>query len=241
MRMIGSAAIKLQFPDFPRIPKDVDWAVDKERTHAGMNEFHVISSLAFGGNPICTPDEIYTLKMSHIFYNIKWDKHLFDLIYLQEHGAKLLPSLFGYLREHWGYIHGENKRSDLSLSKDEFFSNALMNQGDHDKLHSYIQDPPTFTKVLIEPNGVEVSEEKWQNLSHEDKLNIVREEVYVMAYERLAGRDYRSAYVWQLKQMVLTHAPLYEAIWIVQHYKELLKPQFNYKEKLDHELQRNHS
>lgn len=92
---------------------------------------------------IITANDLYTLKISHIFWNIKWEKNMFD---------------------------------------------------------------------------------KYHNLSYEDKLNLVREEVYVMAYERLNNRDYRTAYAWMLKKFIMNHAPMFEALFIIENYRTLHIP-----------------
>jgi hypothetical protein len=68
-------------------------------------------------------------------------------------------------------------------------------------------------------------------------MNLVREEVMVMAYERLSGRDYRVAYSWMLRKFLRSHAPMWEALFIVDNFPALLKIPFNYKKVLDDELQ----
>jgi len=76
---------------------------------------------------------------------------------------------------------------------------------------------------------VEVSEEKFNLLSHDEKMELVREELYVMAFERLAGRSYKSAYLWMIKKFIMHHAPIWEVHFILANYRALHKPIINYK------------
>jgi hypothetical protein len=231
-------AIRWHFQDFPRVPKDWDF-IGEGKNIPGQIEFHKNPVFDFypDETTIITPNDLYTLKVSHIFWDIKWDKHMFDIQFLKSKGCVLNRELFEKLYAYWNELHGTNKRSDLTLSKEEFFNNALKVYN-HDELHELLVDVPMYKKVLADGKDVEVDENKFNKLSHEEKLELVREEVYVMAYERLAGRDYRVAYYWMLKKFIMNHAPMYEALFIIENYKELHKPKINYKNKLDYELSR---
>jgi len=249
--IIGSAALKGLFPDFKREPKDLDILVDRDcdahsvkcfmancfATSNTRIEVHHIDPLF---NWACTkalgPNEFLTLKCSHIFWDINWEKHMFDIVFLFEHGAKIVPELFSLLYNHWTNVHGVNKRSDLNMAASEFFNNALKGKYDHDYLHTIINPLPTYLKVLKDGAEVDVSEEKFNSLSHSEKLELVREEVYVMAYERMGSRSYRAAYAWMLKKFIMSHAPMWEALFILGNYRELHKPIINYKTIIDNAI-----
>lgn len=239
--LIGSAAIKHWFPDFPRQPKDIDYAVNELPTEKVKGEdLLLIPIIANLDTEILDPIGLLTLKVSHLFWNIKWEKHLFDVLWLQNRGVKLNKRLFIELYEYHVQFHGQKYRSDLTQSAASFFDNALKTY-DHDYLHTLINPAPIYKRVLKDGADVEPCQQKFEALSHADKLELVREEIYVMAYERLADRDYRIAYSWMLKKFIISHAPLWEALFIIENHKELYKPIYNYKQKIDHELQRNHS
>lgn len=243
--LIGSSAIKYHFEDFTRVPKDTDYIgvnpsvgkISREEFLANPTEY--MKNPVFDNYPhdVLLPNDIYTLKISHIFWNIKWEKHMYDIQFLKGKGCILQMTLFHKLYDYWVTLHGPNKRSELNMSKEDFFDNALKTY-DHDYLHTLINPNPTYKKVLKDGADVDVSQLKFEKLSHDEKLDLVREEVYVMAYERLGNRDYRVAYSWMLKKFILQHAPMFEALFIVQNYRELHKPIINYKTKLDHELSR---
>ncbi len=238
MILIGSKAIKHHFPDFKRDAKDTDYIVK----HKPDQKFKRVEFLlnpvldGFSGS-ILSPNLLYTLKASHLFWDIQWSKHVYDVQFLKSKGCKIDKDIFYQLYQYWCIIHGVNKRSNLDMTAKDFFNNALKKY-DHDFLHTLIKPEPTYKKVLKDGAEVDVDESKYNELSHAEKIDLVREEVYVMAYERLAGRDYRSAYSWMLKQFIMHHAPMYEALFIIDNFTELNRPIINYKKHLDNELQR---
>lgn len=249
MVLMGSRAIRLHFPDFPREPKDWDYISNMDFISSEVNgkrtEIYDIPPLfkrfdnVTRDVKVLSPDELYTLKVSHIFWDIKWEKTMFDIVWLHDKGCNLDMELFKELYEWWEGVHGANHRSNLMLTREEFFDNGLKGDFDHDYLHTLINPEPMFTKILVEPNGVDCSEEKWNDLSFDDKLELIREETYVMAYERLAGRSWLSAYKWQLKQMITGHLTMYEALFAIENYRLLERPKINFKELLDEKLCRN--
>lgn len=243
--IIGSSAIKYHFSDFPREPKDVDYIVSGKPPYEHSLPF-VSKRVEYHKNPvfdnypdiILSCDDLYTLKMSHtVGWDVKWEKHVFDIQFLKSKGCKLNKELFERLYAYWTEFHGENKRSDLEMSAEDFFKNALNTP--HDYYHTLINSTPTYTKVLKDGAEVEVSEEKFNVLSHADKLELVREEVYVMAYERYRKDDYREAYSKMLKKFILKHAPIWEAIFIIENFVELHKPVFNYFKTIEDGIVRN--
>jgi hypothetical protein len=93
-----------------------------------------------------------------------------------------------------------------------------------------------YEKILV--GEILTSEIMFGQLSHQERLDLIREETMVMAYERLAGRDYRSAYLHQLKDMIVRHLPHEQALYAVENFDRLHKPPFDYKERIDNGLQR---
>jgi len=254
MILIGSRAIKYWFLDFPREPKDWDYAVSdsvysesvKGETINGERVEYLLNPVLtdyphYHSSGTVTPDVLYTLKISHLFWDIKWDKHMFDVQFLKKKGCQLIHSLFQDLFDYWESYHGPRKHSDLTLSAEEFFDNVFKGKYDHDHLHTLLNATPTYTKVLKDGSEVEPSEEKFNMLSHQEKLDLVREEVMVMGYERRGNRKYYEVYSWMLKRFIRNHAPIWEALFIIDNYIELHKPQFNFIQKLDYELSRSTS
>ncbi len=242
--LIGSAAIKYHFPDFKREPKDYDYISEvADKGILGDKKVEYLENPIlwelYSDYEVLPINVLYNLKLSHIAWDINWEKHLYDIIFLQQKGCFLNKELFYSLYEYWNTYHNKNKRYDLKMSADKFFDNAIKCPYSHDYLHTLIVDAPTYSKILKDGEEVEVSEEKFNNLSFEEKLSLVREEVYVMAYERLAGRHYRTAYTWMLKKFIISHAPIWEMLFIIQNYEYLYKPHINYVELINNKLKNN--
>ena len=233
MILIGSSAIKHHFPDFPRNPKDIDYAVDTQMNNIKGTEYlynPVIGHL----DGIATPDMLYTLKVSHLIgWDINWDKHMFDVQFLKSKGAKLDLDLFHKLYSFWNEYHNKNRRSDLNMTADEFFDNVVTCPYDHDFLHTLLKPHPTFNYVLKDGAEVDVCEGKFNDLTFEQKCDLVVEEVMVMAYERYSKIGWMHAYSRILKKFILNHAPIWEALFIIENFKALHKPKFNYFKKIE--------
>lgn len=226
MILTGSSALRFHFPDFPRTPKDMDYIVQSSKPRRGNIEFLVNTVFADYPFTMIQPNDLLTLKMSHLFWNINWEKHMFDVQFLLKKGCKINLTLFNNLYIYWNEVHGKNKRSDLKMSAEDFFDNNLKSEYSHDWLHTLINPVPTYTKVLI--GEVEVGEEKFNALSYDEKCALVYEEVMIMAWERFKYLDYREAYGLMLKKFIISHAPIWEAIFIIENFIELHKPKFNY-------------
>ena len=242
--LIGSRAIRHWFTDFNRGVGDncdYDYIVKKIPNHTQSiirHEYHLNPVFKNYAHSIMSPNDLYTLKVSHaIGWDIKWEKTMWDINYLKNKGCKMNLELFKELYAYWNRVHGQNKRSDLEMSAEQFFDNALPKDYDHDFLHTLIKQVPTYTKVLKDGTEVEVSEEKFNKLSFEEKCDLVREEVMVMAFERFSKYDYRVAYSKMLKKFIINHAPIWEALFIVENYVSLHKAKFNFINLLNEKLQ----
>ena len=249
MILIGSTAIKTWFPDFKREPKDVDYAINKEVNFIASNDKEqkvellvnpVLCNYMLENYPtegIALPNVLYTLKLSHaVGWDINWEKHVYDIQFLKSKDCKIIWSLFYDLYNYWQETH-KNKRSNLQMSADEFFDNAVTYPVKHDDLHKILNPVPTYTKILV--GEVEVSEKLFNCLTHQDKCNLVIEEVMVMALERYNNLNYKQAYNKMLKKFILNHAPLWESVFILENYMELEIPKFNFLKFFENELRTN--
>ena len=241
MIIIGSTAIKEYYPDFNREPKDLDYAIEsddkKEVLTSTKRVEYLLNPVLFkySTSRFLEPDLLLTLKMSHLFWDINWEKHMFDVQFLLSKGLKYNKELFYELYEYWNKVHGANHRSDLKMSKADFFDNALKKY-DHDHLHTLINPNPTYVSMLADGEEVDIAESKFNNASHEDKINLIREEVYVMGFERFGKLNYRTAYGRMFKKYLFSHAPLYVAIFAIENYMELLKPTHNFIKQIEEQL-----
>lgn len=255
MLIIGSTAIQHYFPEFKREPKDLDIAVkdkeDKELWKAYIDESPLLKGVRVEllENPVIfkyqdegylKPDLLLTLKMSHMFWDNMWDKHMFDIQFLLKKGARYDLGILNELRELWNNILPKVRRSVLAQSKEDFFSNAVNEDTDeHDILHTFINPIPMYTLLLKDGSEVELDENKWNAMSFEQKLEVVREETYVMAWERYKDIDYRLAFKVQLKQNIQKHFPQYIAIFAIENYIQLEKPTIKYRDIINNKLKEN--
>lgn len=247
MIIIGSEAIKYYFQNFKRVPKDIDVVLDEGEELNLEGNYSKVEILPnpvllkyFKDNKIvskyCPPNILYTLKMSHIFWDINWDKHLSDILFLRGQNCVLIKDLFYDLYNYWNEFHSKNKRSDLKMSAEDFFDNAIKYPVEHDTLHEMLikhpyfeSSAPTYTKILKDGCEVEVCEEKFNELSHFAKCNLVMEEVMVMALERYSKTEkWFPAYCKMLKKFIISHAPIWEAIFILENFNYVYKPKFNF-------------
>jgi hypothetical protein len=97
---------------------------------------------------------------------------MFDIQFLKSKGCKLNKELFDSLYKYWNELHGENNRSDLDQTADSFFNNALSTP--HDYYHTILKEVPTYTKVLKDGAEVAVCQDKFNNLSFEEKPQLVQ-------------------------------------------------------------------
>jgi hypothetical protein len=236
--IIGSTAAKHWFHDFPREPKDLDLAVPHLRKFDGERADLTVCPVLWtwyleNSSPIpeyIGRNELYTLKISHIFWNKNWDKHFADIQFFHSKGCKIIWPLFWKLYNYW-QEHAPLVRSDLQQSAKDFFNNALPDGHLHDDLHLLINPNPGYKQILI--GEVETSDELFFQLPDSEKARVIVEEVMVMAYERLAGRTWYVAYAWMLKKFLREHSPIKQAIWGIENFELIRKPYFNFQKHID--------
>jgi hypothetical protein len=239
--IIGSTALKHYFPYFPREPKDLDIAVlEKKRREDNIEYLENPIILKYQKSGYLEPNLLLSLKISHLFWKTNWEKHLFDVQFLLGKGCKYNLELVNELRAFWEDYLPKIKRSGLEQDKEDFFTNSVDNSvGEHDYLHTLLAEIPAYTKILKDGCEVELDESKWEALSFCEKCDVVFEETSVMAFERFKDIPYRIAYVRQLKQCIMKHFPQFIAIFAIENYKDLERPKFNFKTKIENELQIN--
>lgn len=232
--LIGSAAIKHYFPDF-REPKDIDYFSPHPIDGAETFWHRDLSLWTF--EDIATLDELYTIKVSHSYWELHgtWLKHAQDMMYLKQKGAKLIPELHKILYKIWEQEHGK-KKANLETDPEDFFNDRIVKRiYDHDSLHESVAygERPLFEKILRDDSAVAVDKSKWDALPEEDKLNMVREEVYATALERkLIPNDYtgspRAAYAWTLRKTVTSLTKGWFALYVADNLEKVWKPDVNY-------------
>lgn len=247
--IIGSVALKHYFPDFPREPKDLDIIGKKVDSNLRIEVLkNPILEEYYGNLPeYIGLDELYTLKISHLLFDVNWNKHIWDVQYLKDKGCQFIEPLFHKLFKYWETIHGKRKISNLEMTAEDFFNNALPKEYEHDHLHELLikhphfkgQEEPTYTKILKDGAEVDVCQQKFNTLNSEEKFNLAFEEIAVMSFEPgryPQGMYWKKKYHLMLKKFLISHAPLFEAVWIIQNHKELSNPPFNHIQFLENAI-----
>lgn len=234
--LVGSTAAKFYFPQW-REPKDKD--VFTPMTDPREDAFwHPKLALYWpSGRFIATPDELYTIKLSHSYWELKngsWLKHITDAMLLKREGAQLVPELHALLYQIWEEKHGV-KRVDLDMDKASFFDDAVPRKYDHDSVHYSVAygDAPMYEKVLKNNAEVGVSMAKIKALPFEDCVKLFREEIYATALERkVIPSNYRgspgAAYQWALRRTMTSLTKGWSATFIADNYEVFRKPDMDY-------------
>jgi len=242
--LVGSRAIRWHFPDF-REPKDWDWYVtgDDVRTYLGMpfehNDMFTDDRIAaWNWGTVATPDELYTIKVSHSFWVINttqnWDKHTRDIVFLKANGAQFIRPLYDILRPIWADSY---RRHTVSLDKTakDFFDDAVPRKYDHDSIHETIAygDRPLYESILREGSEVAVDNSKFRAMDLGTQLNLVREEVYATALERwLIPNNYHgsptAAYAKALRKTATSLFKGEWALFLMLNVDKLLRPDVDY-------------
>lgn len=242
---IGSRAIKHWFPDFREPRGDWDWWVKEEgdrKISAPGTVDKLVEPRLWDGwtwGRVATPDELYTMKISHIYWEIggstrNWDKHAADIVFLERKGCQFLPELHDILFPLWQERYRPH-RTNLNQTKDKFFQDAVVRKYDHDSLHDTVSyhPYPLYRVILREGSEVDCDWNLFQRLQKYDQLNLLREEVYVTALERiLIPRDYTgsptAAYYWALRRCITS---LFRGVWATEfalNLDALMRPDVNY-------------
>ena len=192
----GSAAIKHFFPNYNHEPKDLDIITETDNKYQldvqgckrieqyYLPEFKYI----FENNrdqEFVDPDFLYTIKISHLSWDINWDKHMKAAIFLEQNGARLDKTLYDSLMIAWSRVHGK-KQVRMGVKNSEFFKENIYRKFNHEFLHEKFAfyNRPLNERIRKDLDSPLCSEELWNLLSEEDKIKCAIEEIYVLAAER---------------------------------------------------------
>lgn len=253
---IGSSAARHWFPEF-REPKDLDFHGSSEDDRAnivGGSDFAAKTRAdvfiderlgQWDWGSIATPEELYTMKVSHSFWEIgprgsrqasaNWRKHMSDIVFFQRKGVEFNRELYDILRPIWKERYHRNP-TNLKQNAEAFFGDAVKRKYDHDSIHASIAygDYPLYEDILVPGEEVMVDSTKFfDGMDLDTQLKLVREEVYATALERIMiPKDYvgspSAAYAWALQRTITSLFKGEWALWTVLHYDTLARPDCDY-------------
>lgn len=234
--IIGSTAMRRYIPEM-RQPKDVDVFSpdapgDDSFWHPSFEDW-----IPPGANDYATIDELYTIKVSHSYWELKngsWGKHMADIVALKNAGAVMLQSRHDLLRGVWADRYGK-KRTDLSMDKAAFFADAVVRKYDHDSIHASVAygDHPLYEDVMKDGASVQTDMAKVKALPFDQQVRLFREEIYATALERKCiPTDYRhsprGAYAWALRRTITSLTKGWSAQFLVENYETFRSPDVDY-------------
>lgn len=219
MFLFGSTLTKKLFPDF-RDPQDVDWVVfDKEKVQdsiQGKVEYHY---LPCSPKREMTADELYTLKVSHAIRDIHWSKTMKDIRFFQIKRCNIIPSFLNELRSFWDETKGTQKRTDFNVEPSKFFSDNIKRTIPHDDLHKLLVNPPSYLKILRE-GSFAPHQDLFYSLKPEEQNDIIFEETFVIALERMSKFEALKAYHLAQRALVTRMHPVWVADEVILNWNK---------------------
>lgn len=231
--LIGSQVLKHWYSDFYREPVDSDYLGDYN-SKSDKEEVLCIPPLSefFAKRRVHSidhemmPDIIYTLKCSHIMFDVNWIKHTNDIRWLQTNtDCSIILSLYYDLVQYFKTIH-RRVEPDFSKSKEEFFSDKVERELDHDQLHIHIANElglkePTY-KQFSNDESVELDMDKIIKIDTDVKIQLVKEEILVIACERFMNYGVKTAYMKAAKVCITRLFPIELVTIITPHIKDVM-------------------
>lgn len=211
--IIGSTAQYHWFPD-SRKPTDIDLLTpakivgNESKVCVVDCQWHDLAEriIEMNCDPVfADPNILFTLKVSHSHWDIHFDKTLFDIKFLQDKKCNLYPALYHDLVKMWEKIHGE-KKAYLDVTVDEFFSETVKREYDHDFLHECVAFNGRPMHEFIRPDLTKAwcSEEMFSVLSNEHQAQTALEEIIVTAIER-SGLSMNSSKIDRIRALKKAH------------------------------------
>lgn len=233
--VIGSSALERLVPGI-RPAKDIDTFSDNPEP--GWDNFWDPDFSGWlSGFHVATLDELYTIKVSHAYWELdngSWDKHMYDVVELKRAGAQLDLPLHDMLYKVWADKHGR-KRVNLQMDKQDFFDDAVKRTYDHDSIHYSVAygDHPLYERVLENGQTIAMDMAAIKALDYDTQIRLYREEVYATALERwVIPSNYtvspRLAYARALRKTITSLTKGWSARFIVENYETFRTPDMDY-------------
>lgn len=237
----GSTAIKHFFPDFSREPNDLDYISyvpeilfnkgthHSEHIHENKVEMYYLKSFEYIldnniDDRFVDPNFLYTIKVSHAAWDVKWEKTIKDISFLKSKGCTLDKELFNSLYKEWEIIHSK-KKVKMGVKNEEFFKENIERKYDHDFLHYHFKyyHYPLNHYIREDLSKPLCSEKLWNELDHFNKIRTALEEIFILATERyiLNGMPPKGARIKTLKQMITSSTSGWFNLFLILNFDEL--------------------
>lgn len=243
MKITGSTSL-FHFGLNRREPKDIDRVFFEGQTIEGKREDDTFLPIDLydllrtdDSGLFVIPEHILSLKMSHLAWDIHWEKTKNDILWLKSKGIVYDPVIYQRFKAHWEKVHGNKDFLSLSKGKEDFFNDFVKYDYDHDYLHELVAFPnqPVYCKCLKDGEDVLIDRNKFDLLCFEDQVRMFREEITVIAAERwyLKGHaTWFESYMLSLKKTITRLTKNWACDFIVTNLEHFVKPEFSYFENL---------
>lgn len=133
------------------------------------------------------------------------------------------------------------RNPNLSQSNEDFFDDNVEKKYDHDDIHAIVafEDEPMFTR--LKKTGKEglawCEEDLWNALTHEQKIQCVQEEAYVISLERFIIPDgpdkvnFAVAYITAVGKICTTLCSGYFRDFAIDNWKEVMTKYSKHKQR----------
>lgn len=226
-----STAIKYWYPDFNRDVKDLDVISNEWDITSRWIEYYRIDEFKYLFNnkdlKYVDPNLLYTIKLSHLSWDINWDKHMHDVIFLKNKWCVVDNVFYDMLIKAWQGIHW-NKYIKMNVKNEDFFKENITRKYNHDWLHEQFAfyDRPLNEKIRENLYSPLCSKLLWDNLLYDDKLKCALEELYVLTAERYIFINnplpIKFAKIRTLKQMIISTTSWWFNLFLKENFLELL-------------------
>jgi len=235
MIIVGSTALAF-FGIARTTPKDIDnWLTAGEQS-TGRTDCHIMPKNIIDMIPVigayAVPDAIYTMKCSHLSWDVHWQKTKLDILWLESQGCILMPDLYKELKAHWVKEKGGKEYLSLDKTKAEFFDDYVSHKYDHDYLHELVSYPNKPIYIQCLKGEVLIDKSKFNGLNFADKVRMFREEITVIACERflITGltKSWHNAYAMALKKVIVSLTKNWANDFIILNLKHFNTPNYTY-------------
>ena len=232
--LVGSCATHFWIDSF-RMGKDIDWwsLEQVEDSDCSIMPIEILEAMEDGSKMggVATLNDLLTIKLSHMPYDIFWRKHVNDYLVIKQGGATINQELYVKLQEYWKEKHNNKPHLNLYRTKDAFFDDFVEKQHDHDRLHELVAFPnkPMYTTCLRDGQEVMIDRNKFLSLPFVSQVKMFREEVNVIAFERWVipskGRiSYLQAYHKAVHKTVTALTKGWACTFMCENIEEFLRP-----------------
>lgn len=218
--LIGSRALAYWFPEYKVNPQS-DWDVITDEPLEVMQELlksdnveihdpNFLDSFWFKqiyyskidhklGIAVASPQALSIIKRSHLWRDLRFGKHIADYNkYLRKYAENYdtLDKEVLRIRTELSYKAFPQPHPKLNQKVEDFFDDAVEKKYSHDWLHELVAyyDKPLYTRLQDDPSSAWCKKEKWDELTHEDKIKCIAEEAHVIAIERFMVPSNWTAY-----------------------------------------------